>query len=46
MSEDNVPKPFAWPELAFVNLDTAKITEIARSHEDILLAAGLVFKHS
>jgi len=46
MSEDNVPKPFAWSELAFVNLDTAKITEIARSHEDILLAAGLVFKHS
>lgn len=46
MSEDNIPKPFAWSKLAFVNLDNAKTTEIARSHEDILQAAGLVFKHS
>ncbi len=46
ISENDVPKPFAWSELAFVNLDTAKKSEIARSHEDILEAAGLVFKHS
>jgi len=46
MSEDRISKPFAWIELAFVNLDTAKKSEIARSHEDILQAAGLLFKHS
>jgi ADP-ribose pyrophosphatase YjhB (NUDIX family) len=46
MSEHDTPKPFAWSELAFVNLDTVKTTEIARSHEDILQAAGLAFKHS
>lgn len=44
MSADSIPKPFAWSELTFVNLDTAKRTEIARSHDDILQAAGLVFK--
>jgi ADP-ribose pyrophosphatase YjhB (NUDIX family) len=46
MSEQSVPKPFAWSELAFVNLDTARRSEIARSHEDILESAGLTFKHS
>ncbi len=45
MSADNIPKLFAWSKLAFVNLDIAKKTEIARSHDDILQAAGLVFKH-
>ncbi|MGD0424032.1 MAG: hypothetical protein ABSA92_11320 [Candidatus Bathyarchaeia archaeon] len=46
MFEGSIPKPFAWSELAFVNLDTANRSEIARSHEDILESAGLVFKHS
>ncbi|HMK84066.1 MAG TPA: hypothetical protein VK503_10140 [Candidatus Bathyarchaeia archaeon] len=45
ISEDQIPKPFAWSKLAFVNLDYAKRNEIARSHEDILEYAGLVFKH-
>jgi ADP-ribose pyrophosphatase YjhB (NUDIX family) len=44
-SQDHVTKPFAWSELAFVNLDSTKKTEIARSHEDILEYAGLTFKH-
>ena len=46
MSKEDIPRPSAWSELTFVNLDTAKTTEIARSHEDILQAAGLVLKHS
>jgi len=46
MSEDHIPKPFAWSELSFVNLDTAERTEITRSHEDILESAGFVFKHT
>jgi len=46
MSEDHIPKPFAWSELSFVNLNTAMRTEIARSHEDILESAGLVFTHT
>jgi len=45
MFEGEIPKPFAWSDLKFVNLDTAKRSEIARSHEDILESAGLVFKH-
>jgi ADP-ribose pyrophosphatase YjhB (NUDIX family) len=45
-SQDRIPKPFAWSELAFVNLDSAKRSEIARSHEDILESAGLTFMHS
>ena len=43
ISQDRITKPFAWSELAFVNLDSTKKTEIARSHEDIL-NAGLTFK--
>jgi len=46
LSADRVPKPYAWSKLAFVNLDITKKSEIARSHEDILESAGLVFKHS
>jgi hypothetical protein len=45
ISEDRIPKPFAWSELVFVNLDSAKRSTIARSHEDILEYAGLVFKN-
>lgn len=44
LSEDRVPQPYAWSKLAFVNLDTTRKSEIARSHEDILEHAGLVFK--
>ena len=44
-SQDRITKPFAWSELAFVNLDSTNKTEIARSHEDILEYAGLTFKH-
>ena len=46
LSADRVPKPHAWSNLAFVNLDITKKSEIARSHEDVLESAGLVFKHS
>ena len=45
MFEGEIPKPSAWSDLKFVNLDTAKRKEFARSHEDILESAGLVFKH-
>jgi ADP-ribose pyrophosphatase YjhB (NUDIX family) len=41
--KDQVPKPVAWTTLAFVNLDQAKKSDIARSHEDILESAGLLF---
>jgi ADP-ribose pyrophosphatase YjhB (NUDIX family) len=44
ISQDRITKPFAWSELAFVNLDSTKKTDIARSHEDILEYAGLTFK--
>ena len=45
MSEDHIPRPFAWSKLSFVNLNDTEKTEIARSHEDILEAAGFTFKH-
>jgi len=46
LRKDQLPKPDAWTTLTFVNLDHAKKTEIARSHEDILESAGLVFKQA
>ena len=45
-SQDKITKPFGWSELAFVNLDSTKKTEVARSHEGILEYAGLTFKHA
>ena len=44
IDKDQIPKPKAWTRLAFVNLDFTNKAEIARSHEDILESAGLVFK--
>jgi ADP-ribose pyrophosphatase YjhB (NUDIX family) len=46
ISKDRIPKPYAWSNLSFVDLDSAKKSEIARSNEDILESAGLVFKQS
>jgi len=45
MSEDHIPRPFAWSTLSFVNLNNTEKREIARSHEDILESAGFRFKH-
>ena len=44
IDKDQIPKSKAWTRLAFVNLDFTNKAEIARSHEDILESAGLVFK--
>ena len=46
MSENRIPRPFAWSQLSFVNLNATEKTEIARSHEDILESAGFIFKHA
>lgn len=37
---DEVPTSDAWSELRFVDLDTVKKEEIARSHEDVLALVG------
>jgi ADP-ribose pyrophosphatase YjhB (NUDIX family) len=41
LAEGRVPRPNAWSELRFVDTETARKAEIARSHEDILAHAGL-----
>jgi ADP-ribose pyrophosphatase YjhB (NUDIX family) len=47
MSRADIPKKtIAWTELGFVDLDVANKKDIARSHEDILESAGLVFRSS
>jgi len=47
MSKNDIPKKTnAWTELDFVDLNVANKKEIARSHEDILESAGLVFRSS
>jgi ADP-ribose pyrophosphatase YjhB (NUDIX family) len=46
ISKDQLPKTGAWSELTLVDLDFTKRSEIARSHEDILESAGLVFHAS
>lgn len=46
LPEDRIPKPLAWSNLSFVNVNNTEKTEIARSHEDILESAGFMFKHS
>ncbi len=40
MSGDKLQKPYAWRELAFVDLNRTKKSEIARAHEDLLESAG------
>ncbi len=39
----SVPRPRAWTELRFVDLDVTPKSAIARSHEDVLESAGLRF---
>ncbi len=39
-----VPRPRAWLELRFVDLDVTPKSAIARSHEDVLESAGLRFR--
>jgi len=40
---ENLPVAFAWKELAFVDINRTRKSEIARSHEDVLKSAGLKF---
>jgi ADP-ribose pyrophosphatase YjhB (NUDIX family) len=37
---ERLPKPFAWRQLAFVDTSRTSRSEMARSHEDVLEAAG------
>lgn len=44
LSKYHIPKPHVWSLLDFVNLNSINTSEIARSHEDILEAAGMTVK--
>ncbi len=43
LSAEELPKAFAWKELAFVDISHTRRSEIARSHEDVLESAGFNF---
>jgi len=40
---EDLPRPAAWVQLAFVDLRRTAKSEIARSHEDVIESAGLRF---